>query len=93
MTISMSATFDRKHEELLPSNCIDYPIAALANPIEMLQAFDLRGVGRIGRTGAGAECTEPFYEKCSKGLSQCAELLFGWRGHENCGDCPVQSHS
>ncbi|MEO7864081.1 MAG: hypothetical protein ABIU05_27340, partial [Nitrospirales bacterium] len=90
MTISMSATFDRKHEELLSSNCIDYPIAALANPIEMLQAFNLRGVGK---TGAWVECKEPFYEKCSKGLSQCAELLFGWRGHENCGDCPVQSHS
>ena len=90
MTISMSATFDRQHEEFLPSNGIDHPIAALTNPIEMLQAFDLRGVGRIG---AGAECKESFYEKRSKGLSQCAELLFGWRGHENCGDCPVQSHS
>jgi hypothetical protein len=62
--ISMSATFDGKHEELLPSNDIDHPIAALTNPIEMLQAFDLRGVGR-----AGAECKESFYEKRSKGLS------------------------
>lgn len=63
--ISLSGTFDRKYEELLSSNCIDYPIAAFANPIEMLHALDLRGAGRIE---AGAECMEPFYEKYSKRL-------------------------
>ena len=87
--LSLRAAFDRQHEEFLPSNDIDYPIVVLANPIEMLQALDLRGAGRIRD---GAECKEPFNEKCSKGSSQCAELLFGWRGHENCGDGPVQSH-
>ncbi len=85
----MNATLHGKHEEVLSSNCIDYPIAALANSIEMLQALDLRGAGGIG---GGAECKEPFDEKRSKRLHQCPELLFGWRGHENCGDGPVQSH-
>jgi len=47
----------------LPSNDIDHPIAVLANPKEMLQALDLRGAGGIG---GGAECKEPFNEKCSK---------------------------
>ena len=87
--LSLRATFDRQHEEFLLSNDIDYPIAVLANPIEMLQALDLRGASGIGD---GAECKEPFYEKRSKRLTQCPELLFGWRGHENCGDGPVQSH-
>ena len=88
--ISLRAAFDRQHEEFLPSKYIDHPIAFLANPIEMLQALDLRGAAGIGD---GAECKEPFYEKRSKRLTQCPELLFGLRGHENCGDCPVQSHS
>jgi hypothetical protein len=87
--LSRSAAFDRQYEEFLPSNDIDYPIAVLANSIEMLQALDLRGASGIGD---GAECKEPFYEKRSKRLNQCPELLFGWRGHENCGDGPVQSH-
>jgi hypothetical protein len=87
--ISLRAAFDRQHEEFLPSNDIDNPIAVLANPIEMLQALDLRGAGGIGD---GAECKEPFCEKRSKRLNQCPELLFGWRGYENCGDGPVQSH-
>lgn len=87
--ISLRAAFDRQHEEFLPSNYIDHPIVILANPIEMLQALDLRGAAGIGD---GAECKEPFREKCSKRLNQCLELLFGWRGHENCGDGPVQSH-
>ena len=87
--LSLRAAFDRQHEEFLPSNDIDYPIAVLANPIEMLQALDLRGASGIGD---GAECKEPFYEKRSKRLNQCPELLFGWRGHVNCGDGPVQSH-
>ncbi len=85
----MNATLHGKHEEVLSSNDIDYPIAALANSIEMLQALDLRGAGGIG---GGAECKEPFYEKRSKRFNQCPEFLFGWRGHENCGDGPVQSH-
>jgi hypothetical protein len=55
----------------------------------MLQALDLRGPGG---TEAGVECMEPFYEKYSKGLGQCAELLFGWGSHVNCGDCSVHSH-
>ena len=55
----------------------------------MLQALDLLGAGGIGD---GAECKEPFCEKCSKRLNQCPELLLGWRGYENCGDGPVQSH-
>jgi hypothetical protein len=70
-------------------NRINNPIAALTNPIEMLQALDLRGTDGIGD---GAECKEPFCEKCSKRLNQSPELLFGWRGYENCGDGPVQSH-
>jgi hypothetical protein len=89
MMNSLSVTFDRKYEELFSSNCIDYPIAAFANPIEMLQALDLRGAGGIE---AGAECMEPFYEKYSKGIGQCAELLFGWRSHENCEDYSVHSY-
>jgi hypothetical protein len=87
--LSLRAAFDRQHEEFFPSNDIDHPIAVLANPIEMLQTLDLRGVGGIGD---GAECKKPFYEKRSKRLNQCSELLFGWRGHENCRDGPVQSH-
>jgi hypothetical protein len=62
--LSLRAAFDRQHEEFLPSNDIDHPIAVLANPIEMLQALDFRGVGGIGN---GAECKEPFYEKRSAG--------------------------
>jgi hypothetical protein len=81
--------FDRKHEELLSSLCIDHPVAVLTNPIEMLQALDLRGAGG---SEAGAEGKEPFDEKCSKRLIQCAELFFGRRGHEYCGDGSVQSH-
>ncbi len=87
--ISLRAAFDRQHEEFLPSNDVDNPIAVLANPIEMLQALDLRGAGGIGD---GAECKEPFCETCSKRFNQCPELLFGWRGYKNCGDGPVQSH-
>ena len=34
--LSLRAAFDRQYEEFLPSNDIDYPIAVLANPIEML---------------------------------------------------------
>jgi hypothetical protein len=61
--LSLRAACDRQHEEFLPSNDIDHPIAVLANPEEMLQALDLRGAGGIG---GGAECKEPFNEKCSK---------------------------
>ena len=54
----------------------------------MVQAIEFRDAGG---TRTGAERMEPLHEKCPKRFGECAELLFGRRGHENCGDCLVQS--
>ena len=74
---------DGKHDEVLVSNRIDNPIAALANPIEMVQAIELRDAGG---TRTGAECMKPFHEKLPKRFGECVELLLSRRGHKNCGD-------
>ncbi len=34
---------------------------------------------------------EPFHEKLPKRFGEFVELLLSRRGHENCGDCLVQS--
>ena len=83
-----SAILDGQHDEVLFSNRIDNPIVALANPIEMVHAGELR-YARGTRTGA--ECIEPFYEKLPKRFGECVELLHSRRGHKNCRDCMVQS--
>lgn len=82
------AILDSQHDEVLFSNCIDNPIAALANPIEMVHAFELRDAWG---TRTGAERMEPFHEKRPKRFGECAELLLSRRGHKNCEDCLVQS--
>jgi hypothetical protein len=71
-----SAILDGEHEEALVSNRIDNPIVALADPIEMVLAFELRDAGgaRIG-----AECMEPFHEKLPKRFGECVELLLSRR--------------
>lgn len=79
---------DGQHDEICFSNRIDNPIAVLANPIEMVQAIELRDTGG---TRTGAERMEPLHEKLPKRFGECVELLFGGRGHENCGDCLAQS--
>ena len=75
-----STILDGKHEEVLFSNRIDNPIVALANPIEMVQAIELRDAGG---TRTGAECMKPFHEKLPKRFGECEELLLSRRGHEN----------
>jgi hypothetical protein len=52
-----SAILDGKHEEVPVANHVDNPIAALAYPIEVGQAFKYRDAGG---TRTGAECMEPF---------------------------------
>jgi hypothetical protein len=75
-----SAILDGKHDEALVSNRIDNPIVTLANPIEMVQAIELRDAGG---TRTGAECMKPFHEKLPKRFGECEELLLSRRGHEN----------
>jgi len=75
-----STILDGKHEEVLFSNRIDNPIVALANPIEMVQAIELRDAGG---TRTGAECMKPFHEKLPERFGECVELLLSRRGHEN----------
>lgn len=82
------AVLDGQYDEVFFSNCIDNPIAALTNPIEMVHALELRDAWG---TRIGAERMEPFYEKCPKRFGECAELLLSRRGHKNCEDCLVQS--
>jgi hypothetical protein len=79
---------DGQHDQVLFSNGIDNPIAALANSIEMVYAFKFRNAGgaRIS-----AECMESFHEKRPKRLDECAELLLSRWGHKNRGDCLTQS--
>jgi len=83
-----SAILDGKHEEVPVANHVDNPIAALANPIKVGQAFKYRDAGG---TRTGAECMEPFYEQLSERFGECVELLLCRRGHKNCRDCLVQS--
>ena len=45
----MSAILDGKHDEVLSANRIDNPRVALANPIEMVQALELRDAGGTDR--------------------------------------------
>jgi hypothetical protein len=84
----VSASLDGKHDEVLFSNCIDNPIAALANPIEMVQAVEFRNAAG---TRTGAKRLEPFHEKRSKRFGECAQLLLGRRGQKNRGNGLLQS--
>ena len=86
--VCASAILDGKHDEVLSANRIDNPRVALANPIEMVQALELRDAGG---TRTGAECMEPFHEKFPKRFGECVELLLCKRGYKNCGDCLMQS--
>ena len=83
-----SAILDGQHDEVISSNRIDNPIVAFANPIEVVHPLDLRDAGG---TRTGAEYMESFHEKLPKRFGEFVELLLGRRGHENCGDCLVQS--
>ncbi len=86
--ICASAILDGQHDEVFFSNRVDNPIAALANPIEMVHAFKFC---YARRTRVAAECMEPFHEKRLKRFGECPELLLSRRGHKNCGDCLAQS--
>ncbi len=83
-----SAILDGQHEEVFFSNGIDHPIAALANPIEMVHAFKFCCARR---TRVAAECMEPFQEKRLKRFGECPELLLSRRGQKNCGNYLAQS--
>jgi hypothetical protein len=83
-----SAILDGQHDEVFFSNRIDNPIIALADPIEMVQAFKL---GDAGGAWARAECIEPFHEYVPKRFGECVKLLLRRRGQKNCENCPVQS--
>ena len=83
-----SAILDGQHDEVFFSNRIDDPIIALADPIEMVQAFKL---GDPGGAWTSAECNEPFHENVPKRFVECVKLLLRRRGQKNCGNCPGQS--
>ena len=76
----MSAILDGQHEEVLVANRIDNPIAAFANPLDVVLTFELRDAGG---TRTGAECMEPFHEKLPKRFGERVDLLLSKRGHEN----------
>jgi hypothetical protein len=84
----MSAILDGKDNDILASNRIDNPIAALTNPIEVVQAIDLCDTEGAR---ADAECLEPFCKKSTKRFGECAELLFSRRSYKNRGDRLGQS--
>ena len=57
---SASAILDDKHDKVLVSNRIDNPIVALANPIEVVRAFEFCGASGVGTV---AEGEKPFNQK------------------------------
>jgi hypothetical protein len=85
---SSRAILDDKHDEILIPNRIDNPIIALANPIEVVPAFEFRDA-RGARSGA--ECPKPLCEKFPIRFRQCMELLRSWRSDEHCGNRLMQS--
>ena len=85
---SARAILDDKHDEVLIPNCIDNPIIALANPIELVHAFEFRDAGGAR---SGAEGSKPLYEKFPVRFRQCMELLHSWRSHKYCGNRLMQS--
>jgi hypothetical protein len=76
-----SAILDGKDDELLVSNRIDNPIIAIADPIEMVQAFEL---GDAGGAWISPEYIEPFHENVPKRFGECVKLLLRRRGQKNC---------
>ena len=86
--LSANPVLHGKDDQFIFSNRVDNPIIALANPIEVGQAFKYRDAGG---TRTGAESMEPFYEKLPKRFGECMELLLSGRGHKNCRECLVQS--
>ncbi len=84
----MNAILHGKDDQFPVSNRIDNSIVALANPIEVIQAFELDDAGG---TRTGAQCIEPFHKNLPKRFDESAELLLSRRGHGNCGDRLLQS--
>lgn len=74
---------DGEHDEIVVPNCVDNPIVAIADSIEMVLAFE-----RCDAWGARMipDGIEPFHEGLPKRLLNGSELLFGWWGKENGGD-------
>ena len=81
---------DGEHDEIVVTNCVDNPIVAVADSIEMVFAFE-RGDAWGSRMILNG--IEPFHEGLPKRFLNCSELLFGWWGKENGGDHLVLSES
>lgn len=83
-----NAMLDGEHDEIVVADCIDNPIVAIADSIEMVFAFE-RGDAWGARMILDG--IEPFYEGLPKRLLNGSELLLGWWGKENGGDHLVLS--
>ena len=79
---------DGEHDEIVISDCVDNPIVAIADSIEMVFAFERDDAWRSRMILNGIE---PFHEGLPKRFLNCSELLFGWWGKENGGDHLVLS--
>jgi hypothetical protein len=77
----VNASLHGQDDELRVSNRIDNPIIALADPIELVQAFQL---GDAGGAWISAEYIEPFHENVPKRFGECVKLLLRRRGQKNC---------
>ena len=81
---------DGEHDEILVANCVDNPIVAIADSIEMVLAFE-----RCDAWGAWmmSDGIEPFHKGLPKRFLKCSELLLGWWGKKNRGDHRIISES